>query len=268
MPVLTIRHKTEYSYAHPVSFGEHRVMLRPRDSHDLRVIEKRLEISPQPKALRWIHDVFGNSVGIAKFETRSDRLTFNSVVTIEHMPTDGAQLSPDDEAYLYPFSYDEDELPDLQRAMHRLFPDRKGELEGWARQFTDRVTRIPTVVDTVAFAPRERASRDVPVVGWIGTPSALGPLLDLLPLLEELASRRPLSRRNMERLTAPGRLYCWFVMRALTPPSRGSDSSATHRRATHSGSNRMSSSKKKMTLCLASSIAWLRCGAEPSRRAR
>ena len=38
MPLLTIHHKTEYRYAHPVAFGEHRIMLRPRDGHDLRVL--------------------------------------------------------------------------------------------------------------------------------------------------------------------------------------------------------------------------------------
>ena len=72
MPLLTIHHKTEYRYAHPVAFGEHRIMLRPRDGHDLRVLSSQLEISPQPMSLRWIHDVFGNSVAIATFDERAD----------------------------------------------------------------------------------------------------------------------------------------------------------------------------------------------------
>ena len=41
MPLLRIHHKTEYRYARPVAFGEHRIMLRPRDSHDLRVFSCR-----------------------------------------------------------------------------------------------------------------------------------------------------------------------------------------------------------------------------------
>ena len=72
MPLLTIHHKTEYRYAHPVAFGEHRIMLRPRDGHDLRVISNKLEIVPEPMSLRWIHDVFGNSVAIATFDERAD----------------------------------------------------------------------------------------------------------------------------------------------------------------------------------------------------
>src|ERR1700740_2867223 len=71
MPVLTIHHKTEYRYTHPVAFGEHRIMLRPRDGHDLRVLSGSLDIVPQPMSLRWIHAVFGNSVAIATFDERA-----------------------------------------------------------------------------------------------------------------------------------------------------------------------------------------------------
>src|SRR5476649_494492 len=92
MPVLTIRHKTEYSYVKPVAFGEHRVMLRPRDGHDLRVIDLRMVIDPKPVSLRWIHDLFGNSVGIAKFEGKASRLLFESEVTIDHDPNQGFDL--------------------------------------------------------------------------------------------------------------------------------------------------------------------------------
>src|ERR1700737_930958 len=113
MPLLTINHKTEYRYAHPVAFGEHRIMLRPRDGHDLRVLRGQLEITPEPMSLRYIHDVFGNSVAIATFDERATTLTFTSIATIEHMPVDEFALTPDDQAYFYPFIYDSDELPDL-----------------------------------------------------------------------------------------------------------------------------------------------------------
>jgi transglutaminase-like putative cysteine protease len=135
MPVLTIRHKTEYRYAKPVSFGEHRVMLRPRDGHDLRVIEQRMMIDPEPISLRWIHDVFGNSVGIAKFAGHSDRLVFQSEVTIDHAPTRGIDLSHDDDAFFYPFQYDPEEMPDLRRSIERQYADPARRIEDWARQF-------------------------------------------------------------------------------------------------------------------------------------
>ncbi len=66
MPVLTITHTTTYRYASPVMFGEHRMMMRPRDSHDLRLLETSLILRPAA-TIRWIHDVFGNSVAIARF---------------------------------------------------------------------------------------------------------------------------------------------------------------------------------------------------------
>src|ERR1043166_1604628 len=101
MPLLTIHHKTEYRYTHPVAFGEHRIMLRPRDGHDLRVLAWRLQIDPAPMQQRWIPDVFGNSGAIATFDERADKLTFSSTATIDHNPGDPFALTPDDPAYFY-----------------------------------------------------------------------------------------------------------------------------------------------------------------------
>src|SRR3979490_1598053 len=94
MPLLTIHHKTEYRYAHPVAFGEHLIMLRPRDGHDLRVLKGRLEITPEPMSLRYIHDVFGNSVAIATFDERAKTLSFTSTATIEQNPADPFAFTP------------------------------------------------------------------------------------------------------------------------------------------------------------------------------
>lgn len=135
MPLLTIYHKTEYRYTRPVAFGEHRIMLRPRDGHDLRVLSEQLEISPKPSSLRRIHDVFGNSVAIAHFDAKSDRLVFDSTVTVEHYPLDEVALRPDDHAYHYPFAYDPEELPDLMPSITPQYSDPDDALAGWARQF-------------------------------------------------------------------------------------------------------------------------------------
>ena len=94
MPLLTIHHKTEYRYAYPVAFGEHRIMLRPRDGHDLRVLSSQLEIAPEPASLRWIHDVFGNSVAIATFEARAATLSVTLTVTVEQHPAEPFALTP------------------------------------------------------------------------------------------------------------------------------------------------------------------------------
>jgi hypothetical protein len=83
---VTIRHVTTYRYRQPVAFGEHRMMLRPRDSHDQRVIEAGVEISPAPESLRFVQDSFGNHVGIARFSGRAQELRLASVVCVEQAP--------------------------------------------------------------------------------------------------------------------------------------------------------------------------------------
>jgi transglutaminase-like putative cysteine protease len=144
MPILTIHHKTEYRYAHPVAFGEHRIMLRPLPGHDLHLLASSLEIEPQPASLRWIHDVFNNSVAIATFEARAQTLTFTSTATVEHNPADEFALTPDDEAYFYPFIYDDEEFPDLVQFVTPQYGDPNGELSAWARQFLDVGGPTPT----------------------------------------------------------------------------------------------------------------------------
>jgi transglutaminase-like putative cysteine protease len=144
MPRLTIHHKTEYRYAHPVAFGEHRIMLRPRDGHDLRVLSGDLRIEPEPMSLRWIHDVFGNSVAIATFDERCDRLAFNWTATVEHNPAEAFALTPDDPAYFYPFLYDPEEFPDLRQFVTPQYSDPNGELAAWARKFLDAESPTPT----------------------------------------------------------------------------------------------------------------------------
>jgi transglutaminase-like putative cysteine protease len=144
MPLLTIHHKTEYRYLRPVAFGEHRIMLRPRDGHDLRVMSSRLDITPEPMTLRWIHDVFGNSVAIAQFDERSDTLSFTSTVTVDHSPVEEFALTPDDPAYFYPFLYDSDEFPDLLQFVTPQYSDPDDELSAWARKFLDADAPTPT----------------------------------------------------------------------------------------------------------------------------
>jgi transglutaminase-like putative cysteine protease len=135
MPTLTIRHVTTYRYRQPVAFGEHRMMLRPRDSHDQAVIEASLEISPQPKSLRFVQDAFGNHVSIARFSGRSRELRFESVVCLEHSPSDAADLDLEDDARTFPFEYSAEEMPDLAPCIERHQPDPENEVGRWARRF-------------------------------------------------------------------------------------------------------------------------------------
>ena len=82
MAILHVRHTTVYRYSRPVRFGDHRLMLRPRDSHDLRLIQTSLQCSP-PAVLRWYYDVFGNSIAMASFGEPAVELRIESSLQLE-----------------------------------------------------------------------------------------------------------------------------------------------------------------------------------------
>jgi transglutaminase-like putative cysteine protease len=136
MPLLTVRHVTTYTYKQAVAFGEHRVMFRPRDSYDQRLLSAELTVTPQPMSMRWMHDVMGNCVNIVCFDRRAKLLRFESVIRLDHEPDTGLEFPISPHAERYPFSYEQEDMPDLLRSMERQFPDREGDLSRWARQFT------------------------------------------------------------------------------------------------------------------------------------
>ena len=86
MTVLTVRHVTVYRYRVPVGFGDHRMMFRPRDGYDQKVLDESLTIVPEPTHIGWLHDVFGNFVAVASFDARADELSFASTIRLDHTP--------------------------------------------------------------------------------------------------------------------------------------------------------------------------------------
>lgn len=134
MKTLTVKHTTTYSYAQPVRFGEHRLMFRPRDSHDMRLLETNLSISP-PAKVRWLHDVFGNSIAVATFAEPATELRFESNFRLEHYGVSESDFPLDATAETYPFQYAADELPDLMPCIQRRYPDTDGKLDAWVKTF-------------------------------------------------------------------------------------------------------------------------------------
>ncbi len=134
MPVVTIRHTTVYRYAAPVTFGDHRLMFRPRDSHDLRLLETGLQISPTAN-VRWLHDVFGNSIAVASFPEPAPELRLVSTIRLEHFPGIALEFPLEPYARHHPFSYSAEEVPDLGRTMERHYPDPDHRIDEWAHRF-------------------------------------------------------------------------------------------------------------------------------------
>jgi len=135
MLVITVRHVTVYRYKQPVAFGEHRMMLRPRDSYDQKLLNANLAITPEPADIRWVHDVFGNCVAIARFAGRAHELRFESFIRLDHSPTNALDFQIEEYAERYPFTYGADEMPDLLRTIERQYLDPEREVDRWARQF-------------------------------------------------------------------------------------------------------------------------------------
>jgi transglutaminase-like putative cysteine protease len=204
MTILTIRHVTRYRYREPVAFGEHRMMFRPRESYDQRVLDSRLVITPRPSELRFVHDVFGNCVGIARFSGRARELVFESVNRLEHLPDEAVtELTlPYRALNSYPYAYSAEELPDLSSSIQRQFADPDRVLEDWSRRFLrgSGPFDAPTVLSAMTHAIHDELVYVRRVTGHPQTPvetltSRQGSCRDFAVLLMEAARTLGLAAR-------------------------------------------------------------------------
>ena len=157
LTILEVRHTTSYRYCRPVQFGDHRLMLRPRDSHDLRLIQTDLNISP-PASLCWHHDVFGNSIAIASFREPASELRIESNLRLETYATEQPRFQIASDARSYPFNYSADDRIDLGQMAEQQNHDPNDRLGSWARGF---IRSNPT--DTFALL----ADLNIGVASWI-----------------------------------------------------------------------------------------------------
>ena len=139
MARINIVHTTEYSYHNPVGLTRHRMMIRPDDSHDLRLHRSVIEVDPPPSRTRWAHDVFNNSICYLEWpdDLRTQHLRIVSTLDLTHHP-DGPPLpvcALDPAAEVFPFSYAAEEAPDLARLTERQLPDPNRTVDNWARRF-------------------------------------------------------------------------------------------------------------------------------------
>jgi transglutaminase-like putative cysteine protease len=136
MPVVSIRHLTTYRYRRPVAFGEHRMMFRPLESHDQRILSADVVISPEPALLRHVHDLSGATVGVARFGAAAERLVFESRVRVDHRPEPQPLLNdPRERLAGGRFAYDADVAAELARAIAPRHADPGGLLDLWVRRF-------------------------------------------------------------------------------------------------------------------------------------
>ena len=136
MQRLHVHHTTIYHYNKPVYLEPHRLMLRPRDGHDLRLQSATLNMDP-PADLRYIFDVFGNSVAIATFSGLTEKLVITSDLVIDRFPANQLAIDVEPYAQRLPFSYPREELPDLGVTLQPHYPDPDRIIVEWARKWID-----------------------------------------------------------------------------------------------------------------------------------
>lgn len=129
---LRIQHHTRYEYERPVTFGRHRLVLRPREGHDLRIEDMQLRIEPA-HALLWVRDVFGNSIALVDFLAPSDLLDFSMDAVVQRITPFPARELHEPWRVPYPVSYDPMEDPVIAAYLAPSFPNDAAFLRDWLK---------------------------------------------------------------------------------------------------------------------------------------
>ena len=141
---IRIQHRTTYNYNQPVSFGQHKIMVRPREGHDLHIESSILEISPA-HTIRWMRDVNGNSIAKVDFTESASQLSFYSELVLRQYDVNPLDFILEESAVTYPFVYDPDSLPELTAFMPLLYPRDGAILREWLGQFWKPGNKIQTI---------------------------------------------------------------------------------------------------------------------------
>ena len=132
-----ITHTTHYRYAQPVTLHEHRVLFRPRGSHDLRVLATDMVVTPQSVDIRLIQDAYSNSVALVQPQSPATEFKVVCSFSVEHTGTRALDLPLSPHAQCHPFDYDDEERLVLAHYLLPYYDDPDGALLQWANQFVD-----------------------------------------------------------------------------------------------------------------------------------
>ena len=131
---LRIHHRTTYRYREPVVLNPHRLMLRPRESREVRIVSSRLSIAPEA-TVTWAQDVAGNSVATATFPQRAEGLDINCTTVVELSAAAWPVFDIAASAISFPFRYSLEQWTDLGALTARQAADPGERLAAWARGF-------------------------------------------------------------------------------------------------------------------------------------
>jgi len=143
MKNLRITHETIYSYHGQVRFGPHRIMVRPREGHDLHIFSSRLELEPEG-TVRWLRDTYGNSIAIFEPTAESKRLRVLSDVVVTNYDDTPFNFVIAPEAQSYPFQYSLDEHQELIPYRLPSFVIDSQQIRTWLGRFHKPGALVPT----------------------------------------------------------------------------------------------------------------------------
>ncbi len=131
---LQIKHLTTYQFSEPVTLLEHKLLLRPREGHDLRIESKILNIVPAHN-LNWQRDVYDNAVARVTFTEASDFLSVDSQQILLHYDDKPLDFWVAESAVKFPFKYAGLDFFDLAPYLTVNFREDGTTLRDWLRQF-------------------------------------------------------------------------------------------------------------------------------------
>jgi transglutaminase-like putative cysteine protease len=134
MQRIRIQHLTEYLFPVPVNLNKHKLLIRPREGHDVRIESSKLNIFPD-YTVKWKRDVFDNSLADVTFKMPSDKLTIASEVVIQHYEHAPFDFMVEDYAINYPFNYLENESSDLLAFQQMIYVNDQSTINHWLSQF-------------------------------------------------------------------------------------------------------------------------------------
>ncbi len=168
---LRIEHLTTYQFFEPVTLQPHRLLIRPREGHDVRIESSKLAISPAHR-VRWHRDVFDNSVAVVKFLEAAQRLAIDSEVIIQHYEEAPLDFIVEDYAVRYPFAYLPEDRVDLAPFQQPVYLGSQAAPLDWLGQFNqesvetyvllDRLNR--TIASEFQYVVREEAGVQPPAL--------------------------------------------------------------------------------------------------------
>lgn len=145
---LRIHHETVYSYTRRVRFGPHRLVIRPREGHDVRVESMDLLSTPAAE-VTWTRDVFGNSIATLHFEAPAKELRIVSDVSITRTPP-YPHRKYDTAPTPWPPMYDPLEVGVVAAYQQLCYPSDAGAVSQWLdAHCADRPTDVEGIVRQV-----------------------------------------------------------------------------------------------------------------------